>query len=109
MSIPIKDAIERVNEILKLENFYLNNEIVKELVVTSEGDMRKCINILQGLYLRFKSSNSHDTIKELSVEDFYRIVGGVSPNLVEKVLKILLEKNFEEGRKGWIIRNNRTS
>ena len=93
-SIPKESAIARLHAVCREENLNLSENVINELVTHSEGDMRRAINILQGLYLRQQRPDGKSIVSEITVDDFYSIVGAVSPLLVDRVLKVLLEETF---------------
>jgi len=108
----------------------LSDRLVNEVIKVSRGDMRKCINILQSLYLAVSwdaSSESRHILngnvgspiieegigannlkksgRDLTLDDFYRIVGTISPSKVEQIFAILMKYNFSEGSSSKIIRD----
>jgi DNA polymerase III delta prime subunit len=127
-------ALSRVRMISENEGLHLQDDILNEVIKVSKGDMRKCINILQSLYLAVSWDNnltpgdvsyngtvnaSHKSNKglveepthhnskalgkNLTIEDFYRIMGTISPSKIDEILKILLKSSFTEGCSGKII------
>lgn len=45
--IPVVDAQSRVKEICKIEGIKIEDQAVEDIIVISEGDMRKVVNMLQ--------------------------------------------------------------
>jgi DNA polymerase III delta prime subunit len=117
-NIPIDQAFDRIKFISENEKIHLTDSLVNEVIKVSRGDMRKCINILQSLYLAVSwdsgledhSGQNGRIIEEgkstvgqrrsgsdLTLDDFYRIVGTISPAKIETIFGILLKHNFSEG------------
>lgn len=45
--IPVKEAKSRVKEICDTEGIIIDNQAISDIIVISEGDMRKVVNMLQ--------------------------------------------------------------
>lgn len=82
--------------------------------------MRKCINILQSVFLslswNFAESDSfqgqiakigheNQTTTKITVDQFYKIIGSISPLEIEMIFKILLSESFSHARNSYFIRN----
>ena len=100
--------------ICKNENLPLKTEVVEEIIKVSKGDMRKSINSLQNVYL-FANHQSAlamniEGVKDcsqLEVDDFYRIIGSISPREVELIFQLLLKESYSECRVSELIRSQR--
>jgi len=117
-SINAQEAFQKVQTICTNENLDLNPNVIEEIIQVSKGDMRKCINILQSVFLAVSwnlldsAPNNKDlggqttpkSIKTLSVDQFYRIIGSISPNDTERIYKVLLSETFTPARIRLLIR-----
>lgn len=121
-NIPIDQAFERIKFISENERIHLSDPLINEVIKVSKGDMRKCINILQSLYLasnwdpysapvqskqgfEIEVSNSKSSGQNLTVDDFYRIIGTISPSKIDHISAILMKHNFSEGSSSKLTRN----
>ena len=77
----------RLTELLGKENVKYDEEGITAAIQVSGGDMRCCINILQGIAL------SYNEIRENYV---YRCTGTTSSSTFQSVIKELLLKDFRE-------------
>lgn len=105
-------AVERVKEICTMENLNLSLDVIQELCKVSKGDMRKCINTLQSVYLKTRSGTEDSTgivgadpAQAITVHDFYRIIGSISPEELKHIYGILVTKDFTESRESKMIRH----
>lgn len=62
----------------------------------SEGDMRRCVNMLQSIYMTLVDVNT-ETPNQVDPDYVYSITGSISPNDIENILKILLEDGVTSG------------
>lgn len=85
-----KDVKQMVEEIAKHEELKLDDDVIHALFYISEGDMRKCINILQGAAIHGK----HIT-KEL----IYKISSRAEPKEVREMIDLSLSGKFLDARK----------
>lgn len=112
LSVKNDMAVERVKEICQTENLNLSLDVIQELCKVSKGDMRKCINTLQSVFLNTRSGTEEhsnhpntDPAQAITVDHFYRIIGSISPEELNKVFSILISHNFTESRESTIIRS----
>lgn len=108
----MREAADRIAEICNQERLPLHRSVIEEMVKVSKGDMRKCINFLQNVYLfanwnmrgpdekGLSAGNKRGLSEErpLDVDDFYRIIGSISPKEVELIFQILLKESYSSGR-----------
>ena len=146
-SVPFEAAIERIELICQAEGLAISEPIMREVMLVSKGDMRKCINILQSLYLavswsavgkgyhqtsnrpsdipsqspapkyimdeepsesnKLGKNRPKELLSDLTLLDFYKIVGAISPLKIDEIFVILLNRDFDEGRRGEVNRNQR--
>jgi len=88
----------------------LKNDVATEIIKVSKGDMRKCINFLQNIYLyvnwrNFKpehreinEGSKNKDVENLTVEDFYKVIGSISPLEVQKIYSILVKDSYSDAR-----------
>jgi replication factor C subunit 3/5 len=93
--VPLEDSLQKIKDICQNEKFIIDEDVLKELIIICEGDMRKTINLLQNFYL-MDSSHENGSAK-LTVTNVYNKLGVLSPDVVHKVFTILLNEDFENG------------
>lgn len=93
--IPQPEALKKVEMICNYEGIQLSDEVKKEIVIISEGDMRKVINTLQSLYL---ASQYETQSFNQNVESLYAHLGMMSPRKIGEIFDILMSKGFREAR-----------
>ncbi|KAJ8902577.1 hypothetical protein NDN08_006978 [Rhodosorus marinus] len=88
---PLKreDLIARLGEICKIENVSIEDEAISALVDLSEGDMRKCLNILQSTDMAEAAKNGRITAAAV-----YANTGNPTPAEIEECLQWLLNDDF---------------
>eukprot|EP01028_Stygiella_incarcerata_P009459 TRINITY_DN4493_c0_g1_i1.p1 TRINITY_DN4493_c0_g1~~TRINITY_DN4493_c0_g1_i1.p1 ORF type:complete len:387 (+),score=97.68 TRINITY_DN4493_c0_g1_i1:100-1161(+) len=89
---PLEDSdlvIQRLKEIAEAEEMKIDMDALQAVYDLSEGDMRKCVNILQSLCLVHQR-------EKVSFEDVYRVVGRLLPREVEQIVGISMEKPLRE-------------
>eukprot|EP00466_Bigelowiella_natans_P007607 jgi/Bigna1/53052/estExt_Genewise1Plus.C_150024 len=84
---PLKrtQVLERVQEIADKEGVDLTKDGLKAIVDLAEGDMRKCLNVLQATHLAYK---------HVDEENVYLSTGNPTPKIVRGVLTDLLNDDF---------------
>ena len=84
---PLKqgDMVPRLTSILQSENVKCTLAGVEAAVRISSGDMRRCINILQGAAMSFNA---------IDEDIVYRCTGAPSPNFIQDIIQILVDANF---------------
>jgi len=89
----------RLREIATLENVNMDEDAVPTIIDLCEGDMRKCLNILQSTYQSFPIVNS---------ENVHTCTGSPSPEIIDSIWTQLLESEFNECLQNvqQIIKNN---
>jgi len=69
------------------ENINIDQETLNHLSHTSEGDMRKGMNVLQsGLLLRGNSP--------ITLDDIYLLTGVCHSTLIDNILSIIMSNNY---------------
>jgi replication factor C subunit 3/5 len=89
---PLEDSdvvIQRLKEIADAEEMEIDMDALHAVYDLSEGDMRKCVNILQSLCLVHQKGH-------ISFEDVYRVNGRLLPREVEQIVGISMEKPLRE-------------
>jgi len=76
---PIPEILinKRLNEIKKLEKIHCNDNIIKNITIESNGDMRQAINILQSCY-QLKGGN------EIEIDDIFIVTGKIDDNIINE-------------------------
>ncbi|KAM0686860.1 replication factor C subunit 4 [Conglomerata obtusa] len=80
----------KIEEIIHNEKINADKEAIKMIVNLCEGDMRQALNIMQSC-LAVGIKIKDDTI--------LKITGQPSPKIIEKILKLLIEKKCDEALK----------
>lgn len=112
-SINQQEAFDKVQTICDNEKLVLPSAIIQEIIRVSKGDMRKCINILQSVFLALswnldqgvQSDTFGNASQNLTVDKFYQIIGSISPSDIERIYQILLRDSFSTARSGCFSRN----
>jgi len=55
--IPFEDHFNHIKKIVKLEKMSMDDEVLREIILLSEGDMRKSLNVLQSLFMTCGSNH----------------------------------------------------
>ncbi|KAM0677750.1 positive regulation of DNA-directed DNA polymerase [Binucleata daphniae] len=78
---------QKMYEITKQENISVSKNAIETIVDLCDGDMRQSLNILQSCLM-----------VEGEIEDkmILKIIGLPSPKLIDKILKLLIERKLEE-------------
>ena len=79
--------LTRLNEIAVLENLKLDPKAAQAIVILSEGDMRKVLNILESCSL------AHHSITQQNV---YDVTGRPSPDDMNVIYEALMTQRFNE-------------
>ncbi|KNH06473.1 replication factor C subunit 3 [Perkinsela sp. CCAP 1560/4] len=79
------EMIPRLESILVAEKVPYEMSGIEAAARISNGDMRRCINILQGATMSFSTINE---------EVVYRCTGAPAPQFLREVLRILVDVNF---------------
>jgi replication factor C subunit 3/5 len=82
------DMKKRMNHIVKEENIKITNNALNSIINSSNGDMRKCLNLLQSASMISK------TVKD---ENVFKIICDIPPQQIENIHQILLTSSFKEG------------
>ena len=85
--LPYEVAAQRVTQICQNENIQIQEDGLKALLELGVGDMRKNLNILQSTAMAFDQVDSHAV---------YASTGNPHPQLIERVVEVLLSGNFNE-------------
>jgi len=72
--------INRLNEIAELENLHLKPRAAEAIILLSNGDMRKVLNILKSCSLAHK---------RISIQEVYDVTGRPSPLDINKIFQAL--------------------
>lgn len=85
---------------------------MKELIAVSKGDMRKCINLLQSVYLSVNWGQIDGAARQtfrggsgISVKDFYKMIGSISPEDISRIFQVLTTEGFVAARTSCLISN----
>ncbi|KAM0674309.1 replication factor C subunit 4 [Gurleya vavrai] len=81
------DIFNKLKEIVNLENMNVNENAIKMVVDLCEGDMRQALNILQSCLM---------VGSEIKEDVILKITGQPSPRIIEKILKLLIDKKVED-------------
>ena len=104
---PIKftDHFNKITDIIKQENIFIDEEAINQIILLAEGDMRKSLNVLQSLAMSYKKQT-------ICLKNVYEITGypdeSYRINLIKelfnydrkiddkynKILNIVNESNF---------------
>ena len=76
----------RVQEIANTERVDLRPDGLKAIVDLAEGDMRKCLNVMQAVHLAYR---------RVDEENVYMSTGNPTPKTINGVLRTLLNENYE--------------
>eukprot|EP00494_Astrolonche_serrata_P023263 UN23521 len=87
--LPMKAMTNKLMEICKAENVNVTKETCATLIKVSDGDMRKCVNLLQSAR-QLKSGD--DTIKP---EDILRVSVHVDDKVVHTIIKACQAPTFD--------------
>ena len=79
------DMVDRIMSILQSEKIAHTKEGVEAAVRISGGDMRRCINIVQGATMSFD---------EITEDVVHKCTGAPSPALIEQIFEALVESSF---------------
>ena len=83
------DITDFIKKIAKSEKIEMDESAYKAIVYSSEGDMRKAINILQAA----------STVKgKITQETIYKVTTKADPQEVKKMLLLALDSKFKESR-----------
>ena len=81
--IPKKNILKRLSYISKREQLNIDQSTLKTIVSICNGDMRKCLNILQSM-----TTGSYNINKD----DVYELNGYAKPKIIKKIIKNLIDK-----------------
>lgn len=122
--IPEQEAVQRMKEISRNEHANVPEDVLREIFKISGGDMRKSINLLQTVYLRFQREISVPTGEdqghgqgmmiegpqhgaELTLDMLYQLSGQLSPKQIYDIFEILLNSTFTECRNSRLMSDRR--
>uniref|UniRef100_A0A7S2XA06 AAA+ ATPase domain-containing protein n=1 Tax=Lotharella oceanica TaxID=641309 RepID=A0A7S2XA06_9EUKA len=80
-------VLDRVQDIADKEGVNLTKDGLKAIVDLAEGDMRKCLNVLQACHLAYK---------KVDEETVYLSTGNPPPKDIETILNALLDEKFAD-------------
>ena len=72
--------LEKLENIVKLENINIDTEALNKIVTISEGDMRKSLNLLQSLHM---SENK----EKITINILNKIIGYISDSNINKIFE----------------------
>eukprot|EP00494_Astrolonche_serrata_P006551 UN06575 len=79
----------RLNEIVQAERVNIENETVLDTIITlAEGDMRKCLNVLQSAHQAYEQTITSELI--------YQCTGAPSPDVLQKIWDALFGMPFRK-------------
>lgn len=87
--IPINLHLDRINQICKNENIFIDDKAIKTIVKLADGDMRKSINLLQAVHTSFKFAN-----KYITKNDIYKQIGYPTEEEIAIICDILIDNNI---------------
>ena len=79
-----KDVENRLSEIALCEKLQFTKEGIIAIIKIAQGDMRKCLNILQSTYMSFENINE---------ENIYLSTGIPAPKEIDNILELLLKES----------------
>lgn len=82
-----KEMLQRLRFIAEKENFKIDDEILNEIIINSQGDMRTSINTLQKI---------HNSTDNVTIGNFYKICDKPQPMLLKNLLIACKEKNIQK-------------
>jgi len=84
---PLKfdDVVKRLKEIAVIERVKFDEDAIKAIIKLAEGDMRKCLNVLQSCHM------SYDRVTR---ENVYLCTGAPHPEEIKMLLGVLLNEPF---------------
>lgn len=88
--LPYADIEARLREVAEEERVNLTPEGLDAIILLAEGDMRKCLNVMQSAHM------AYDVVDKTNV---YLCTGAPMPEDISHILNVLLNKNFKEGFK----------
>jgi DNA polymerase-3 subunit gamma/tau len=86
--VPIQKVLEKLKGIIKEENIKISDEALELISSSSEGSFRDAESLLN----QFISSGD----KEITVEEIENMIGQVSFDKVDKISKLILEKDLDK-------------
>ena len=90
-------ALDRLQDICKDENIDYEVEALRSIIVDNNGDMRKCINMLQAMSLSYGKISKKDTeiIDSCMIDRIFNILLNTSENeIIESFLEIYIESKL---------------
>jgi replication factor C subunit 2/4 len=78
---------EKIRDICEKEKIKYNEDAIKELLIVSEKDIRKSINNLECIFY---------TYGELNIEYIYKLLEIPKPNVIKKILDLVLNNKLKE-------------
>ncbi|EFA83803.1 replication factor C subunit [Heterostelium album PN500] len=88
--LPRSAITKRMKEIIECESLKVNDDALNSIITLSEGDMRKCLNILQS------ASMSIDVGTTIDKDTIYRCTGQPLPTDIKKILMWSLNQSYIE-------------
>ncbi|KAI5152050.1 replication factor C subunit 2/4 [Enteropsectra breve] len=89
--VAISEFIGRLREICAAEAINLSDEAYSALIDLSSGDMRSCLNCLEGVSALCAS----DPSRVIDAEFIYRVNGSPNYGRIKKILKDVISRNTE--------------
>lgn len=80
-------VLPRLRQIADKEGVKLSEDGLKAIVKLAQGDMRKCINVMQ---------SAHMSYPEVNRRNVYLCTGAPMPEEIDNILKVLLNEPFTE-------------
>lgn len=77
---------DRLNVVISLENIIAEEEGIKALIETAEGDMRYALNNMQSTIVGFG---------KVTKDNVYKIVDVPKPEIINKILELTFERNLK--------------
>lgn len=100
--VPIKKELilDRIKNIIKLENINITDDAINVLINVGNGDMRKILNTLQSASLSFKeiitSDNIYSCVGKPTNSDINKLIESINNYSLDKTIN-LIEKQIESG------------
>ncbi len=85
-----EDIATMLNRIAKAEKLTLHPDAVKAIIYTSEGDMRRAINILQA---------AASLSKKITEKSIFEVTARARPGEIKEMVELALQGKFEDARR----------
>jgi len=87
--IPDLEHLEHIKKIVKLENVNINDNVLREIIKISEGDLRKSLNILQSLSITY-------TNERIDTDKLYKNLAYPDEIIKKKIVDSILNNNIKD-------------